>query len=192
MGFRQYFKGSSLSALALFLALSGTAMPAAAAKKDRPTQISINDKFRLAAHQARTALNAGDVGGANAQIAMLQPATPLEKYIVGGLKMELASRRNDPQAQRRALTEMLESQGAPEKAVPYLRYLAGYYSYFLGEHDDAIAQVSYARQLGYTPIETTVLLADATLKKGKRAEGLALVEQAMAQQRAAGKPIPAA
>ncbi|MGK2911767.1 MAG: hypothetical protein ACSLE1_18480 [Sphingobium sp.] len=150
------------------------------------------DIFRTSAASARAALDAGDLSTANAQIGSLQPTSDVEKYVVGSLKFQYASRRNDPQAIRRALSEILESGAAPEAQVPYLRYLAAYYSYYLGEQNDAIAQVNYARQLGYAPVETTVLLADANLKKKKPAEGLALLEQAVTQQQASGKPVPEA
>lgn len=168
------------------------ASPVGAKPKDPPTEIALSDSFRAAARSARAALDSGDMSTANAQITGLQSASPLEKYITGSLKYEYASRRSDPQAIRRALTEMLESNAAPEAQVPYLRYLAGYYSYYLGEQGDAIAQVNYARQLGYAPVETTVLLADANIKKKKQSEGLALLEQAVTEQRASGKPVPEA
>jgi hypothetical protein len=178
----------------LVLPMLATALmvaPAAQAKKEKDSGVVMSDTFRTQARSARAAIASGDVNGANAAVAGLMPSNDVEKYIVGSLRMEIASRRNDPQAQRRALTDILESKGAPEKDVPYLRFLAGYYSYFLGEFDDAIAQVNYARQLGYTGIDSTMLLADATLKKGRRAEGMKIVDQAFEQQRASGKPIPA-
>ncbi len=181
---------------ALALGLSGApgfSGIAQAKPKDSPTEIAVADGFRVGARTTRAALDIGDVNAANAAIAGLTATNPTEKYIAGGLRLELASRRSDPQAQRRALTDILESGGAPSSQLPYLRYLAGYYSYYLGEFDDAIAQVNYARQLGYAPTETTVLLADATLKKKKKTrEGMALVEQAMTQQRASGQPVPEA
>ncbi|WP_336961202.1 hypothetical protein [Sphingobium aquiterrae] len=165
--------------------------PQAQAKKEKDSGIAMSETFRTQARTARAAIASGDVNSANAAVAGLVPSNDLEKYIVGSLRMEIASRRADPQAQRRALTDILESKAAPEKDVPYLRFLAGYYSYYLGEFDDAIAQVNYARQLGYSGIDSTMLLADATLKKGRRAEGMKIVDQAFEQQRASGKPVPA-
>ena len=182
----------NLSVIGAALAFALGAGSPALAKKDPPTQIVIADAFRISASGAKTALEAGDLATANSQIVSLQPANALEKYVAASLKFQYASRRNDPQAIRRALTDMLESGGAPEAQVPYLRYLAGYYSYYLGEQNDAIAQVNYARQLGYTPVETTIILADANIKKKKQADGLAFLEQAVAQQQASGKAVPEA
>jgi tetratricopeptide (TPR) repeat protein len=151
----------------------------------------MSTSFRLAARQAETLLTAGDLASAAPQVAALQPSTPLESYVAAELRMELASRRGDAQAQRRALTDMLESKAVPTGQEAYLRYLAGYYSYYLGAFDDAVAQVNYARQLGYNGVDTTVLLSDTMIKKGKPADGLALMDQAMEQLRANGKPVPA-
>lgn len=167
------------------------ALTPAEAARDKPTAVTMSSTFRLAARQAEALLTAGDVAGAAPQVAALQPSTPLESYVAAELRMELASRKGDAQAQRRALTDMLESKSVPAGQEAYLRYLAGYYSYYLGAFDDAVAQVNYARQLGYNGVDTTVLLSDTMIKKGKPAEGLALMDQAMEQLRANGKPVPA-
>src|SRR3546814_11180517 len=55
--------------------------------------------------------------------------------------------------------------------------------------NDAIAQLTYARQLGYAGPQVTLLLADANIRLKKNSEGLALVSEAMKQQRAAGGSI---
>src|SRR3546814_5465695 len=69
--------------------------------------------------------------------------------------MQLAGKLSDVQAQRKALTAMLQSGGAPSSDLPYLRYLAGYFSYVLNDMNDAIAQLTYARQLGYAGPQVT-------------------------------------
>src|SRR3546814_6013997 len=69
--------------------------------------------------------------------------------------------------------------------LPYLRFLACYFSYVLNDMNDAIAQLTYARQLGYAGPQVTLLLADANIRLKKNSEGLALVSEAMKQQRAA-------
>src|SRR3546814_84568 len=105
------------------------------------------------------------------------------------LRIQLAGKLSDVQAQRKALTAMLQSGGAPSSDLPYLRYLAGYFSYVLNDMNDAIAQLTYARQLGYAGPQITLLLADANIRLKKNSEGLALVSEAMKQQRAAGESI---
>ncbi|MGV3768390.1 MAG: hypothetical protein ACO1NM_00010 [Sphingobium phenoxybenzoativorans] len=161
------------------------------AARDKPTDALMTGSFRAAAGQARAALDAGDVNGAAAQVSALLPSNPLENYTAAALRMEVAAKRGDPQAKRKALTDILESKAVPAGQEPYLRYLAAYYSYYLGVFNDALAQINYARQMGYNTTESTVLLADILIKSGKPTEGLALVDQAMEQQKAAGKPVPA-
>lgn len=187
--------GRNIAAICVALAaVAISATPAQAAKKikDKESEVAMADAFRSTANAAKSALASGDMSTANSQIVGLQPTNALEKYVTASLKFQYAERRNDPQAIRRALTDMLESGAAPEAQIPYLRYLAGYYSYYLGEHNDAIAQVNYARQLGYSPVETTIILADANIKKKKQAEGLEFLEQAVAQQQASGQAVPEA
>src|SRR3546814_20151789 len=55
--------------------------------------------------------------------------------------------------------------------------------------NDAIAQLTYARQLGYAGPQVTLLLADANIRLKKNSEGPALLSEAMQQQRAAGGRI---
>lgn len=185
-------RGFAIGAALTVAMTAGAPVQAAKKIKDKETEVAMADGFRTTAAAARTALSGGDMATANAQIAGLQPTSPLEKYIAGSLRFQYAMRRNDPQAIRRSLTDILESGAAPQSQVPYLRYLAGYYSYYLGEHNDAIAQVNYARQQGYSSVESTILLADAHIKKKKTAEGLAYLDAAVTEQRASGQPVPEA
>lgn len=169
--------------------------PAEAKKQPREedSSISLSDNFRLAARQAQAAMAGGDLTSAAAQVGSLSSlaVSSDEKYAAGELQLQLAARRQDAQAQRKALTVILDSNGAPAEDLPYLRYLAGYFSYYLGDFTDAIAQVTYARQLGYTNLNSTLLLADSYLKKGKPAEGLPLLDQAFAMQQQSGKAVAA-
>jgi hypothetical protein len=182
------FRGWGLAVASAALVVGAT--PAMAAR-DKPTGVTMNQGFRLAARQAEATLTGNNLDAAAGQIAGLQPATPLETYIAAGLRMELASRRGDPQAERKALNDMLESKAVPAGQEPYLRFLAGYFSYYLGAFDDALAQVNYAKQLGYDGVPVTMLTADTYVKMGKTADGMALIDKAMEQQRAAGKTVPA-
>lgn len=167
--------------------------PAAVAAKEKTKAPSyeLSKDFRAAARTAQATLDLGDVTGANTQIGSLSAiaVTPAEKYAAAALGMQLAVKRADPQAQRRAVTAMLDSGGAPSSELPYLRYLAGYLSYSLNQWTDSIAQLSYARQLGFQDPRLALLLADANLRVGKTAEGMTLLSEAMAQQRAAGGAI---
>lgn len=174
------------AAVFLGLSVSLTSFVAVHARERTPAY-ELSKDFRAAARNAQAALDLGDVASSMPQIVSLEAlaATPAEKYAASALRMQLAAKQADPQAQRKALTAMLESGGAPASEIPYLRYLAGYFSYILNELNDSIAQLSYAHQLGYQTPQSTLLLADAHLRAGRMAEGLALLNEAMKLQKAA-------
>ena len=61
-----------------------------------------------------------------------------------------------------------------------------------GNNDDALAQLDYAKTLGYDGIDATMLRADIALRKNKAKDARAFVQDALARQRASGQAIPAA
>lgn len=189
---RSGFRGAGLVASGL-LALTASAGPLQA-KKEKTPVYELSQSFRAAALPVQSALDVGDMGAARGRIASLEALaqTPAEKYALGALKLQLGAKLSDPQAQRKALTVMLESGGAPVPELPYLRYLAGYFSYVLNELNDAQAQLNYARQLGYKSPQVTLMLADISLRTKRNTEGLALLNEAIAEQRALGGIVDSA
>jgi len=182
------FAPSALRLTALMILSPATAW---AASPNRPSDVMMDKTFRAAVQQAQATIAAGDLNTATAQVSALTPATPVEKYAAAGLRMEIASRKSDAQGQRKALNDMLESRATPPGEEPRLRFLSGYYSFVVGNYDDVIAQLDYAKQLGYDPLEATMLRADSQFRRGKKAEGLAYLKEAMERQKAAGRPVPA-
>ncbi|HKY82990.1 MAG TPA: hypothetical protein VJM09_16150 [Sphingobium sp.] len=170
--------------------VSGPAM----AKKPVPSGpvITMSDSFRAAAQAADGAIKAGDVGTAQSQISGLMPTTDFESYVAAGLRLELAVLKRDFQAQRIALTDLFKTSSVPKKDAPRLRYTAGYLSYVVGNYDDALAQLDYAKTLGYDGIDATMLRADIYLRKNRAKEARPFVQQALARQTASGQPVPAA
>lgn len=182
------FASSALRLTALLILSPATAW---AASPNRPSDVAMDKAFRTAVQRAQAAIAVGDLNAATAQVSALMPATPVEKYAAAGLRMEIASRKSDAQGQRKALNDMLESRATPAGEEPRLRFLSGYYSFVVGNYEDAIAQLDYAKQLGYDPLEATMLRADSQFRRGKKAEGLAYLKEAMEREKAAGKAIPA-
>lgn len=168
--------------------------PAMAAKNSAPGSpvIEMSSNFRAAAQAADSAIKAGDVATAQAQISGLMPTTDFEAYTAAGLRLELAVLKRDFQAQRVALTDMFKTTSVPKKDAPRLRYVAGYLSYVVGNNDDALAQLDYAKTLGYDGIDATMLRADIALRKNKLRDARPFVQEAIARQRASGQPVPAA
>ncbi len=182
--------------LALAGAMLLAAAPADAKKKkkivvDGPP-IEMSDTFRANVQAADAALKARDVAGANARIAGLTPVSDFEAYAAAGLRFELAVQRGDYQAQRIALTDMFKTNSVPRTDAPRLRYLAGYLSFLVGNYDDAVAQLDYAKTIGYDGIDATMLRADIALRRNKPKDARPYVQEALARQRTSGQPMPVA
>lgn len=185
------FKTSLPMALAVCVLAS---TPAVAKKKPIVSgpPIEMSDSFRANVQAAEAALKARDVAAATGRIAALGPATDFEAYVAAGLRFELAAQRRDVQAQRLALTDMFKASAVPKTDAPRLRYLAGYLSYAVGNYDDAVAQLDYAKTLGYDGIDATMLRADIALRRNRPKEARPYVQQALERQRASGQPVPVA
>ena len=168
--------------------------PAEAAKKPVPSGpvIEMAPAFRDAAQAADSAIKARDIATAQAQISGLMPTSDFEAYVAASLRFELAVLKRDFQAQRVALTDMFKTTSVAKKDAPRLRYVAGYLSYVVGNNDDALAQLDYAKTLGYDGVDATMLRADIALRRNKVRDARPYVQQAIASQRAAGQPVPAA
>ncbi len=176
------------------VALAGAALlasPAVAKKKDVGPVIQMSDSFRANVQAAQTALQTGDKGTASARISALSPSSEFESYTAAALRFELAVQQQNVQAERLALTDMFKTDFVPKADAPRLRFTAGYLSYVVGNYDDAVAQLDYARTLGYDKVDATLLRADIALRKGKPKDAYPYVQEALARKRAAGEKIPA-
>ncbi|WP_313333247.1 hypothetical protein [Sphingobium yanoikuyae] len=180
--------------LPVMLAGAMLATPAAAKKKIvvAGPPIEMSDAFRADVQAAEAAIKARDASTANLRIAALNPTTDMEAYAAAGLRFEVAVLRRDIQAQRIALTDMFKTSSVPKADAPRLRFIAGYLSYMVANYADAVAQLDYAKTLGYSGIDATMLRADIAMRKNKSKEARTYVQEALAQQKASGQPIPAA
>jgi hypothetical protein len=190
VGLRHSMLRYGLLAMVSAIALSSPAM----AKKPVVSGpvVEMSPGFRAAAQAADSAIKSGDVATAQAQISGLMPATDFEAYAAAGLRFELAVLKRDFQAQRIALTDMFKTNSVPKKDAPRLRYIAAYLSYVVGNNDDAIAQLDYARTLGYDGMDATMLRADIALRKNKPRDARVYVQEALTRQKASGQPVSAA
>lgn len=154
-------------------------------------RLAASPKFRDAVAQAQTSLSRGDLAGAGTQVASLAPSTPLEKYMVASLAMELAVKRNDTVAQRKAVAQILESGAAPDGQLGHLNKIAGYLSYQTGAIDNAIVYLTRARSLGEVDPQTSLMLVESYVRKRRNSEAAQILDEAIAQQVRAGQPVPA-
>lgn len=172
----------------LFSGLLLAAVPFAGAAQAGQTA---DPKFRDAVAKVQGRLKAGDTAAAQSALASLAPASPLEKYMTASLSLELAAKRNDIMAQRKAVAEMLASGAAPKAELPYLNHVAGYLSYQTGATDNAITYLTRARELGRADTQASLMLAESYARKKRYADAVKLLGETVDAQIAAGKPVPA-
>ena len=181
----------------LSVALTATLLAAAPAMAKKKLvvagpPITMSDTFRAALQSADAAVKARDVSTASARIGALVPTNDFESYATASLRYQLAVMRADVQAQRIALTDLFKTSALPATAAPRLRFVAAYLSYQVGNYDDATAQLDYAKTLGYAGVDATMLRADIALRRNKPKDARRFVQEAIAQQRASGQPVPIA
>lgn len=179
---------------ALMAAAMTVATPALAKKQPVVSgpPITMSDSMRANIAAAEAALRARDAATAGTRISALSPTNDFESYIVSGLRFQLAVLRGDVQAQRVALTDMFKTSALPRGEAPRLRFVAAYLSYRVGNYEDAIAQLDYAKTLSYEGVDATVLRADIALRRNKPKDARSFVQAAIAQQKASGQPVPLA
>lgn len=154
-------------------------------------EMKASASFRQTADAARSSLEAGDLTTGYNRIASLQPSSALEKYMLASLRFEYAARRNDFRSQRTAVADMLASGGAPVSQHGYLHYLSGYFAAQLNDSDEALQHLSNARKSGYDTTDVALLTAEVYLRLHRGTEALAIFNQAIAKEDAAGRVVPA-
>lgn len=170
--------------------LAGVMMTGQAeAKTETGSAFSAGAAFRSAVQRAQASLTAGDVTGAGGLIASLNAMTPFEKYLKASLSMELAVKRNDVVAQRKAIADMLESGAAPQAQIGHLNYVSGYLSYQTGAIDNAVVYLTRARELGVTDPKAALLLVESYVRQRKFDDAAQLLDQTIAQQKQAGQAV---
>jgi len=162
-----------------------------AAKKEPESGLRASAPFREAVQQAEASLKSGDLTGAGGLIASLDATNPFEKYLKTSLAMELAVKRNDVVAQRKAIADLLESGGVPQARMGHLNYIAGYLSYQTGAIDNAVVYLARARELGVTEPKAALLLVESYVRQRKTDAAAQLLDQTIAAQKQAGKAVPA-
>lgn len=153
---------------------------------------TMDDAFRAEVESVRASLAQGDSASAQARAqAMIASADqPMEKYVASELMYQAAGNRYDLRAQRIALNAMLESGEAPQAKVAKLRAQAGILSSILGDRKDAIAQIEYANQQGFSSAQSQLALADARFQRNDNDGGLKAMTEAFAlRAKEDAKPI---
>lgn len=201
-------KTVSRVALGMALALgavSVVATPAVAQKKEKKDEAKawspkLGKEFRKPAEAVQKAVAAGDVAGATAALAQAEAAaqSPDEKYFVGSLRLSIAQLTKDDAQQRKAVEEMLASGGGPVDSRGQLNFYAGNFAYNAKEYPRALQFLSEAKRLGYVHTDAAnqptrdldLLLTETYFKTNQAPQGLAIVEQLVKEEQAAGRKAP--
>ncbi len=147
--------------------------------------------FRTAVEQVRSLIAGGDLAGATSALTRLNPTSPFEKYVAASLDMELAAKRNDPVAQRAAVSRMLESGAAPEGELPRLNHIAGHLAARAGATDAAITYLSRARTLGVSDPRASLLLVESYVRLRRYDDAARVLGETIAARKQARQAVPA-
>src|SRR5206468_509065 len=122
--------------------------------------------------------------------AFAAATTPDDKFIAGQFAVTLGGEVKDVALQRRGLTSMLESGKVPAADAPKYNFFVGSLAYDAKDYGAARAALQAAVQGGYHENDADALLAEAYMQDNQTAQGLSMLQQAIAQRAAAGNPAP--
>jgi len=185
----------ALAAAVALGAVSFGVIPAMAAQEDAakaPTHAKVGKKERDGLIAAGKAVDAKDAAGAAAALAAVQPLleTPDGRYNFGLIQVKLGILNNDKALQLQGLDAMTSSGSAT--GTELMNLLGNQAAIAFELKDDAKAEAALTRmqQLAPNDSETIVTLAQLRSNQNRIPEALTLIDQAMAANKAAGKPIP--
>lgn len=188
----------SRTTLALIAALgmgAVTAIPAAQAAKAKKETApkgpapELSAPFRKAFVDVQTAVKAANPADIQAKLAILEPlaTSPDEKYYLGVMRFELAKLTKEKALTRRAINEMAGSGSKLITNLAELTYNAGALAYDAGDYRDALAKLTLADQQGSKDINRLLLAAESNFKLNQMPAGLAVLDRAVSEERAAGR-----
>ena len=188
----------SLTNLALAAALSaGFVSAPALAQKDKgkaaaatPLQ-DLSKEFRVAAQPVQKALQAKDFAAASAGLPAVDAAStkPADKYYSGLFRYQIAANAKDDKGLTAGVQAMLDSGVAPAEQIGVLSLHMGREAYFAKDYTRAQTFLTQALASGKRAPDALILAADVNFKQKQYQQGLALAEEAIAAQKAAGQPV---
>lgn len=183
----RFSKAALLAAAAIGLT-TGAAATAQQPAKDAK-DFKLTKEVRNLVAEAQKQVAAGDNAGALAKLNEALPLskTPDDRFIIGNVMIDAASKANDQANQRRGVDIMIESGAVTGPELGKFQFYAGRFSYAAGEYDKALTQLNAAKASGHTDPQMDILIADASFKGNKPAEGLSTLRKAVDAEIAAGR-----
>lgn len=194
----------SISLVALSLAVTGAlvATPADAQRRKKgevavPT-VDPNARVYNFSKAARPAIAALQVAvtnkdaaayATNLAAAQAVATTTDDRYAVGQLQLQYAVAAQDLPGQYAALNALVQSGGATTAEMPALYRNIGALAY--NAQNWAASAAAYERLIAIEPNNSDALISLAELRnrRGQTAEGVQLIERAIAVRKAAGQPV---
>jgi tetratricopeptide (TPR) repeat protein len=180
--------------LALALGVSTVAIqPAIAAKKQKAAPMKLSEAVRAALAPAQQAIDKGDFASALPQLAAAEAGIKSDddRYYVGQLYYQLGQKTNNTATLSKGLDLMASSASAPAEQRPVLLLAQGQAAYQAKQYAKAEHALQQAIQLNPNNLDAYAMLAEAKHQNKKSAEAVAVLEQVIAKQKAAGQNVPA-
>jgi tetratricopeptide (TPR) repeat protein len=186
-------------ALGIALALGAVTVagvePALAQKKEKAAKapdFKMSKPVREAVIAAQTAIKAGDTATADAKLAEAKAAatTDDDKYVVGSVMYDSARTQNNMAKQGEAIEAMLASNKVTGTQLATMYFASGQIAYNNKNMALAEQRLQQAVDAGVADPNAFALLVEAKNQAGKPADAIAVLEQAIAKQKAAGQAVP--
>jgi tetratricopeptide (TPR) repeat protein len=186
-------------ALGIALALGAVTVagvePALAQKKEKQAKapdFKLGKPVREAVVAAQAAIKAGDTATADAKLAEAKAAatTDDEKYVVGSVMYDSARTQNNMAKQGEAIEAMLASNKVTGTQLATFYFASGQIAYNNKNMAVAEQRLQQAVDAGVADPNAFALLVEAKNQAGKPADAIAVLEQAIAKQKASGQTVP--
>ncbi|WP_126665563.1 hypothetical protein [Croceibacterium ferulae] len=195
---RMGFTGSrtlrgAASAFAMALTLAGGALGGAALIATPAAAQEYTKNFIAVYQPVAEIVNAegGDLNAARAQLDAVQAAIGSEddRNAAGSLTLNIGTKLSDKALQRRGLEMMLQSgKVAPEQQAQF-QFFVGNLAYDANDYAAARTALQAAYDAGYREQDVRPIIAESYFGEGQNQQGIAYIEQLVAEQRAAGEPV---
>jgi tetratricopeptide (TPR) repeat protein len=179
-------------ALSLLVGIAGAAAPAIAQNTQPQATIKISPQASKAIAELQTAVKANDFANvpAKATAASAVARTPDDRYAVAQLQLQAAlAQKNDP-ATMAALEAMLATGRVPPQNLSNLRINLAKLKYAAKDFAGASSALEALVAAEPNNAEALILLGETRNSQGRPAEGVAMMQKAIAARAAAGQPAP--
>ena len=183
-----------VSTLALGLALAGAGIATQAPAKDaKPAPAKYTPAVQTALVAAQNALKANDLATAAAKLAEAKQGavTDDDKYSTGSLEYQLYQKNKDQAVLSDGIDLMLASGKAPPELQQQLYFNQGTIAYQAKDYRKAEAALQAAQKAGSTDPNLIPVLVSAMAANGETVQALTVLNAAVDQSAAAGKPVSA-